>query len=101
MNVTRIGFDAVRALRNRTGLGSYSRGVLTGLRRAAPALQMHLYSPQPPQPEFANLPGDLGAELHLPPERWQRTGFRAVWRTFDLGRDAAHDEIDLYHGLTH
>ncbi|HEY4100136.1 MAG TPA: glycosyltransferase family 1 protein [Gemmatimonadales bacterium] len=101
MTAPRIGFDAVRALRNRTGLGSYSRGVLAGLRRANPALPMHLYSPRTPRPEFAALPETLGAELHLPPRRWQRFGVRAIWRTFDLGRDAATDAIDLYHGLSH
>ena len=50
-----VGFDAARAFRNRTGLGNYSRRLLTGLAAAAPELRATLYSPAPPRPEFAAL----------------------------------------------
>jgi glycosyltransferase involved in cell wall biosynthesis len=99
--VRRIGFDALRALRNTTGLGNYSRGVLRGLRAVDPALQLHLYSPGPPRPPYAALPSELGATLHLPPAVWRRRGFRAMWRTFRLGRTARRDGLDLFHGLSH
>jgi len=76
----RVGFDAVRALRNSTGLGNYSRRVLAGLRAADSALDLVLYSP---------------------PSRWKARGFRSYWRTFRLGRQAARDRVELYHGLSH
>ena len=63
----RIGFDAVRALRNSTGLGNYARHLLRGLRRAAPGLDLHLYSPSPPRPEFSGYAESIGATVHLPP----------------------------------
>jgi glycosyltransferase involved in cell wall biosynthesis len=97
----RIGFDAIRALRNGTGLGNYSRGVLRGLRLASPDLSMVLYSPRAPRPDWAGLPVTLAAPLHLPPPAWRSRGVRAVWRTFRLGRHARRDGISLYHGLTH
>ncbi len=97
----RIGFDAVRALRNTTGLGNYARHLLRGLHAAAPGLELVLYTPRGARPEFAALPAELGASLHLPPAPWGATGLRALWRTTRLGRKAAHDGIALYHGLTH
>lgn len=97
----RIGFDALRALRNPTGLGNYSRGVLRGLRAVDPTLDLHLFATAPARPAFAALPGELGARLHLPPTVWQRRGFRAMWRTFRLGRAAQRVGLDLFHGLSH
>ncbi|MBK7594289.1 MAG: glycosyltransferase [Gemmatimonadetes bacterium] len=97
----RIGFDAVRALRNSTGLGNYARHLLRGLHDAAPQLALHLYAPRPARPPFAGLSAELGATLHLPPAPWQPIGLRAIWRTTRLGRTAARDGIALYHGMTH
>lgn len=97
----RIGFDALRALRNPTGLGNYSRGVLRGLRAVDPTLELQLFAPAPARPAYATLPEELGARLHLPPAVWQRHGFRAMWRTFRLGRAAQRVGLDLFHGLSH
>jgi glycosyltransferase involved in cell wall biosynthesis len=96
----RIGFDAIRALHNTTGLGNYSRNLLRGLHAAAPQHELHLYTPRPPVPAFRDLPAELQASLHLPsPE--SRVPRLLPWRTFRLGRDAQHDGVALYHGLSH
>lgn len=97
----RLGFDGVRALRNATGLGNYARHLLRGLREAAPGLDLHLYSPSPPRPEFDGYAESIGATVHLPPRGWRTAGLRAVWRTTRLGHTAARDGMALYHGLTH
>ncbi len=97
----RIGFDAVRALRNSTGLGNYARRVLRGLLAAGTGLEGHLFSPAPARPPYARLPEELGASLHLPPAAWRQPGLSTWWRTFRLGRRAAASGIELYHGLTH
>ncbi len=97
----RIGFDALRALRNPTGLGNYSRGVLRGLRAVDPALDLHLFTTATARPDYATLPSELGARLHLPPLVWQRRGFRSMWRVFRLGRAAQRVGLDLFHGLSH
>ncbi|MGH7582338.1 MAG: glycosyltransferase family 4 protein [Gemmatimonadales bacterium] len=94
-----IGFDAVRAFRNRTGLGNYARGVLRALRQRDPALEMHLYSPWRPRQEFAGLPAELGAMIHLPAERAGRSR-GSLWREFRAGRAAARDGVRLFHGLS-
>ncbi len=97
----RLGVDALRALRNTTGLGNHSRGVLRGLRAAAPDLDLTLYSPRPPIAAHAALPAELRATLRLPAGAWTRGPLGALWRTFRVGRAAAHDGITLYHGLSH
>lgn len=97
----RLGFDGVRALRNATGLGNYARHLLRGLRQVAPGLDLHLYSPSPPRPEFAGFADAIGATVHLPPRGWRTAGLRAVWRTTRLGQTVARDGMALYHGLTH
>lgn len=100
MPARRIGFDAIRALRNTTGLGNYARGVLRGLHQLDPALQIHLYAPDQGRAEFRDLAGELDATLHLRPARIDPLS-RVLWRTFRLGRAAAQDQVQLYHGLTH
>jgi glycosyltransferase involved in cell wall biosynthesis len=97
----RLGFDAIRALHNRTGLGNYARHILHGLAEAAPDRALHLYTPRGPVPAFAAFPADVGATVHLPGPAWDRPLARSAWRTLRLGRDAQRDAIELYHGLTH
>ncbi|HPF61171.1 MAG TPA: glycosyltransferase family 1 protein [Gemmatimonadales bacterium] len=97
----RLGFDAIRALHNRTGLGNYARHILDGLAEADPARELHLYTPRPAAPDLAPWAERLGATIHLPPAGWRRPGNRALWRTSRLGRTARTDGIELYHGLTH
>ncbi len=97
----RIGFDAVRALRNDTGLGNYARGVLRALHQVEPSLDLLLCTPRPPTAAYRALPGELDAGVLLPP-RWARAALgRAMWRTWRLGRAAAARGVELYHGLTH
>ena len=94
----RVGFDAIRALRNSTGLGNYSRGVLRGLHEVAPELALHLYTPRSPRSEFASFSKSVAASVHLPRAAMRRPVAREWWRTFRLGRAVARDGMQLYHG---
>lgn len=96
----RIGFDAIRALHNTTGLGNYARGVLRGLHHAARQHEMYLYASKPPAAEFRDFAPEIEAQLHLPEDASTPLA-RATWRTFRLGRQVARDQVQLYHGLTH
>ena len=95
----RVGFDAIRALRNTTGLGNYSRGVLRALRHIAPSLELYLFTSRPPRAEFAELPADLGARV-IRPRRWAALA-PGLWRTYRAGCCAASYGVDVYHGLSH
>ncbi|MEO8479608.1 MAG: glycosyltransferase family 1 protein [Gemmatimonadota bacterium] len=96
----RLGFDAIRALHNGTGLGNYARLVLAGLAEVAPNRELHLYTPRQAQPRFARLAEMVGGHTHPPDSPWRMPVARNLWRTFRIGRDARRDGIDLYHGLT-
>ncbi len=99
--VRRVGFDAIRAIRNSTGLGNYSRGLLRALHRYQPRIELRLYSPLPPRPKFSDLTAELNSDLCLPPYDTINPLSRALWRTFRLGRTVAKDRVQLYHGLSH
>lgn len=95
----RIGFDALRALQNRTGLGNYSRRVLRALHDAGRPLELYLFSSRPARAEYSGVAAELGARVIGP----RRLGALApgLWRTFRAGRCAASYGVDVYHGLSH
>jgi glycosyltransferase involved in cell wall biosynthesis len=97
-NKMKIAFDAKRAYQNNTGLGHYSRTLITSLVRSYPDHQYYLCAPK--------ITG-----------RFQATGFPNVsnitpshvidrkvssfWRSFRLTNALTKEGIDLYHGLSH
>lgn len=66
----KIGFDAKRYYHNHTGLGNYSRTIVSGLQEFCPDVECALYDEKP------------------------------LARTFRLGRKAAGDGCQLLHGLS-
>lgn len=66
----RIAFDAKRYYHNHTGLGNYSRTIVGGIQQACPDISCILYDE------------------------------KSYARTFRLGRKAAADGCDLFHGLS-
>ncbi len=93
-----IGFDAKRAFRNFTGLGNYSRAVISILSDFYPNNSYFLYTPfykKHPLLSFANRPnitvrGPEGLLKRLP----------SAWRSLGVASDIRFDKIDLFHGLT-
>ncbi len=92
----RIGFDAKRLFCNPTGLGNYSRTLLSNLDEYYPANEYHLYTPEmkedPQSVQFINNPK---FPLHLPSGY-----FKSYWRTFSIVNQMQKDGIELYHGLS-
>ncbi len=90
----RIGFDAKRAFLNSSGLGNYSRYVISGLSGMFPDNEYLLYTPgrknyAPPDGTRVLGPGTAVSRL-LP----------SLWRTLWLAGDAEADAVDLFHGLS-
>ncbi len=96
---TTIGFDAKRAAQNRTGLGNYSRFVISGLNQFAPDVRQVLYVPNPRRTEALGGIGELPrVELRSPGGLWQAA--RSAWRTWGITSRLEKDGVQLYHGLS-
>ncbi len=93
----KIGFDAKRAFNNNTGLGNYSRYIISSLVKAFPEHEYLLYTPKV-QERFKDFVQG-GVEIGQPKGLAKRFG--SVWRSMLLGRRVARDGVDIYHGLSH
>lgn len=94
----KIGFDAKRAARNRTGLGNYSRFVLQALADYAPDNEYVLYVPDERKCGLlASLRGQFLRRFPRPGV-WKR--FSSLWRVWGMTADLAKDGIEVYHGLS-
>ncbi|RYD57715.1 MAG: glycosyltransferase family 1 protein [Sphingobacteriales bacterium] len=92
----RIAFDAKRAFQNTTGLGHYSRTLISSLAQYHPAHEYYLMAPK-----VTNLYQPSAANVHvISPEGIGKT-FRSMWRSNWVKQDLKAAKIDLYHGLSH
>ena len=92
----RIGFDAKRAFNNYSGLGNYSRYIISNICRFYPENECFLYTPKIADAELFNEPA--GTIIGKPGGFWKKSG--SLWRTFRLTQRLNKDAIDLYHGLS-
>ena len=92
----RIGFDAKRAFNNYSGLGNYSRYIISNICRFYPENECFLYTPLIGDAELFNEPA--GTIIGKPGGFWKKSG--SLWRTFRLTQRLNKDAIDLYHGLS-
>jgi glycosyltransferase involved in cell wall biosynthesis len=93
----RIGFDAKRAFNNYSGLGNYSRYVITNIRRFYPENECLLYTPEIADKEIFHKPD--GSILKQPGRHvWNAKG--SLWRSFRLSSRLRKDGVELFHGLS-
>lgn len=93
----RIGFDAKRAFNNYSGLGNYSRYVISNICRFYPENDCLLYTPGISDKNLFHKPE--GTLLRQPGKGiWNSKG--SLWRSFRLTPRLKDDGIDLYHGLS-
>jgi glycosyltransferase involved in cell wall biosynthesis len=93
----RIGFDAKRAFNNYSGLGNYSRYIISNICRFYPENECFLYTPRIADTELFNEPD--GTTIGLPGNGiWRKSG--SLWRTFRLTHRLEKDAIELFHGLS-
>jgi hypothetical protein len=87
-----IGFDAKRVYQNTTGLGHYSRTLVTSLAK------YYLFAPK--------LTNTFNAEnfknIHaIIPSSFPSTALKFAWRSNWVKKDLIQHKIDVYHGLSH
>lgn len=95
----RIGFDAKRAAQNATGLGNYSRFIISLLARMAPEVSQTLYVPNPKKAQLLDrLPPSDRLTTVYPTGLLSMSG--ALWRTYGITRRLEKDGIQIFHGLS-
>ncbi len=89
----RIGFDAKRAFSNSTGLGNYSRFVLSEILNNKSKLEVLAYTPSIKKTLFNDFPLE---NVILPKFRF----FGSFWRSFFIGFSFKKKNVQLFHGLS-
>ena len=95
--IMRIGFDAKRAFLNASGLGNYSRNMITYLTDQYPGNEYFLFTPRSSNRfDFASR-----KQCHtVLPNSFFQKAFPFYWRTYGLNREMQKYELDIYHGLS-
>lgn len=91
----KIGFDAKRAFQNNTGLGNYSRTLISSLVKDFPEEEYYLFAPK--QTAMYNQPE---VKVVLPGNALYRL-LKSAWRSRFVVKDLLRYHIDIYHGLSH
>ncbi|MCK4749114.1 MAG: glycosyltransferase family 4 protein [Bacteroidales bacterium] len=93
----RIGYDAKRAFNNFSGLGNYSRYVISNICRFYPENECLLYTPGIADKNLFHQPE--GSVVRQPGKGlWNLKG--SLWRSSKLTGWLNEDGIDLFHGLS-
>ena len=95
----RIGFDAKRAFQNRTGLGNYSRMIITGMAQQHPDIELVLFTPKRKGPHAHFVDDYPQVRVVEPRGLWRLCP--SLWRTLAMGRKARREGVSLFHGLSH
>jgi glycosyltransferase involved in cell wall biosynthesis len=93
-----VGFDAKRVYQNTTGLGHYSRTLVTSLAKYFSENEYYLFAPKITDTFNA----DNFKNLHaIVPTHFPSTTLKAAWRSNWVKKDLLQHKIDVYHGLSH
>lgn len=91
----KIGFDGKRAAQNLTGLGNYSRWIISAAAKLYPENKYLIYAAKIKESEqiknFFELPG---VNKRLP------AGNNLLWRRMGIIKDLIRDRVQIYHGLS-
>ena len=91
-----IGFDAKRALFNRSGLGNYSRSTIRLLSRFYPENKYSLFTAKNSQELFQS----SGNQFIVEPEPGITAKFPSLWRSWGITHSIKNQKLDIYHGLS-
>jgi glycosyltransferase involved in cell wall biosynthesis len=95
-----IGFDAKRAFLNSSGLGNYSRTLISSLQHYFPENQYSLYTPKTAEDDFLQrMSSAANTKIRLP-ESFIDKKLRSRWRSYGITHMLREDKVDVYHGLS-
>ncbi len=94
-----VGFDAKRAFRNNTGLGNYSRMIISGLAEMHPEVCLVLFTPKR-EGRYQDFCSSLdNVKVVTPAGMWRFVP--SLWRRYGLHRAVRGEGVTLFHGLSH
>lgn len=93
-----IGFDAKRALYNRTGLGNYSRNLITALLQYYPEHHYQLFTPKLKAQHLMQSQAPSEAFQYITPSGGLWPG--ALWRSFGIPFCFSKQQTQIFHGLS-
>jgi len=93
----RIGFDAKRAFNNYSGLGNYSRYIISNICRFYPENDCLLYTPSIADEDLFQEPERSVIKL---PAAFPARYAKSYWRSFSLSKRLEKDKVDIFHGLS-
>ncbi len=92
----RIGYDAKRLYNNFTGLGNYSRTLISNLVNFYPDEEYFLYTTKITQDEIVK---KFYEDKRLRTIK-ASTPFKSFWRSFSIKSRLRNDKIEIFHGLS-
>ena len=93
----KIGFDGKRAFQNITGLGNYSRSLLTALIQHYPGNYYTLFAPK--QTGLFDISSLTHTDIITPSGNFYKK-FSGLWRRKGVTKDIQQGGVDLFHGLS-
>src|SRR5688500_10872833 len=92
----KIGYDAKRLFTNFTGLGNYSRSLVSHYHHVFPEDVLHLFTPAIKEDQRTkSFLKDPSYRIIKP------SGFKPLWRSMDIVKDIRESQLQIYHGLSH
>lgn len=93
----KIGFDAKRLFNNYTGLGNYSRTLVSNLQKFFPEHEYHLFTNKLEINELTEEFTTAPYIIHQPEYFLDNV----LWRTAQQSKTVNRLKLDIYHGLSH
>ncbi len=94
----KIAFDAKRAFKNSTGLGHYSRTLISSLAKFYPANEYLLFTPS--KTRLFDTSGKSNIKVFEPVSSFHKL-FKSLWRSNLVTADLKKNNVEIYHGLSH
>ncbi len=92
-----IGYDGKRAFQNKTGLGNYSRSLLSILNRYFPQLQYTLFAPK--KTNLFDIDSYHNFQT-IQPRNFFYKKLPSLWRRIGIVKQIDQAHLDIYHGLS-
>ena len=93
-----IGFDAKRVFHNHTGLGWYSRNLISNLSNIFPKNKYLLFA-KGDKSNYKYSFSNKNVEI-INPSGFVNNAFSSYWRTYSISKDITKNNIDIFHGLS-